>query len=43
MPFPVLKVQSFPPEDRGRIGDRASCTLVRRNFGHGLAGSSGTS
>src|SRR5262245_17927038 len=43
IPLPVGYVHSFPPTVDGFTVLRPSCRLVRRNFGHGLRGSSATS
>src|SRR6185369_14883008 len=43
IPLPVGYVHSLPPTVAGFTVLRPSCRLVRRNFGHGLRGSSATS
>src|SRR5262245_31416939 len=43
IPLLVGNVQARPPSSDGVTGERPSWRLVRRNFGHGLVGSSATS
>jgi hypothetical protein len=43
MPLPVWKLHGSPTAAAGVTVLRPSCRLSRRNFGHGLSGSSGTS
>jgi hypothetical protein len=42
-PLPVAKVQGRASERTGRTALRPLCRASARNFGQGLAGSSGTS